>query len=209
MENENQELRISFLRNFIDTIIMSISPQQEITEQKVEMPQKFEMPQNLEVIGGYMPSITEGNEIKIKEISPTMQMTEPRVALTTYPRAMPKPMIRPQMVNHNFQVPPSINLGKISQIFSDPGVSSIECPGPGKNVIVHKSGITQTTQVILNQTDIEEILKIISEKTKIPLGKGIFKAALENMLVTAVISEFVGTRFYIEKLRSPQVPYIR
>ena len=67
MENENQELRISFLRNFIDTIIMSISPQQEITEQKVEMPQKFEMPQNLEVIGGYMPSITEGNEINYRE----------------------------------------------------------------------------------------------------------------------------------------------
>jgi hypothetical protein len=42
----------------------------------------------------------------------------------------------------------------------------------------------------------------ISEQTKIPLIPGIFKAVLNNLIITAVLSDYVGTRFIIQK-RSP------
>ncbi len=182
-------------------------------EIKIKIP---EMQPKPEIIGGYVQSITDMEESKIQT---QPQITKPITPSQIIPPQMPihmtpKPMIRPQIMNNPIQahapftISSAIPLGKLSQIFSDPGVSSIECLGPGKNVIVHKSGITQTTQVILTQNEIDEILKIVSEKTKIPLIKGVFKAALENMLVTAVISEFVGTRFYIEKLRIHNAPHM-
>lgn len=204
MENENQELSVLFLRSFVDTVITSMAIQQAAPEIKIEMPQEQE---KLEIVGEYIPSIIEISE---RKILPTQLIREQQINPLPI-HVAPKPILMSQVMvlpipSHT---PFAIPLGKLSPIFSDPGVSSIECLGPGKNVIVHKSGITQTTQVILNQNEIEEILKIISEKTKIPLIKGVFKAALENMIITAVISEFIGTRFHIEKLRIPAVPHIR
>ena len=212
MENENL-LSVLFLRNFVDTIITNISPQQEATpiqqtitpfQQQEIIPQQTITPhQEMQMTGGYLPSITEMNETKLSSLIKQPQVTSMPIhvtrPITTHMMMTPIPL----------HIPLGIPLGKLSPIFADPCVSSIECPGPGKNVIVHKSGITQTTQIILSQNEIEEILKIVSERTKIPLIKGVFKAAIENLVITAVISEFIGTRFYIEKLRIPNIPHMR
>ena len=69
----------------------------------------------------------------------------------------------------------------------------------GKNIIVYKDGTAQTTPYILDEEEIKEIMQNLSEQTKIPIIQGVFKAAIFDLIITAVISEFVGTRFIIEK----------
>ncbi|MBX4212506.1 hypothetical protein KW787_03580 [Candidatus Pacearchaeota archaeon] len=140
-------------------------------------------------------------------------------------RPIPRPMPRPQMMmpkripepahvvqppqlpppvpayhpSPEIHAPEALGLTKLSTLISDPAVAMIECAGPDKQIIVTKGGVLQTTMTKLNNEEINEIMKEVSEKTKIPIIPGIFKAALDNIIVTAVVSEFVGTRFVIQK----------
>ena len=82
----------------------------------------------------------------------------------------------------------------------DPSVLSVECPGPGRNVLVNRSGVIQTTPLILNKEEIDELMDEISDKTRIPIVSGLFKAAFQDLIMTAVVSEFVGTRFMMQKM---------
>ena len=52
-------------------------------------------------------------------------------------------------------------------------------------------------------------LEIVSEKVRIPLQEGTFRAAVSGFIVDAVISEMIGTRFLIKKRQSnvPQVAF--
>jgi len=96
-----------------------------------------------------------------------------------------------------------IELGnKIVPLLKDPNVFTIESPGPNKHVLVNRGGSIQTTPVTLTKEEISKIMQEISEKTRIPLVPGLFKAAFKNLLITAVVSDFVGTRFLIQK-RTP------
>ncbi|MDO8460232.1 MAG: hypothetical protein Q7S74_03930 [Nanoarchaeota archaeon] len=99
-----------------------------------------------------------------------------------------------------------IDMGRIAQILRDPAVLSVECPGPGKNVLVNKAGLIQATAIKFTKEEINEILNEFAEQTRIPLVQGMFKAAFKDILITAVVSDFVGTRFVIQK-RAPYQLY--
>lgn len=131
--------------------------------------------------------------------------------IITKPRPLfPQPIKR---INVSAPLPTNINQGKnpnieqkidspmqkISHLLEDQYVKSIECKGPGKPIVVLKSGIIQVTNIILSKEEIDSIMKEFSNQTKIPLMEGLFKAVLNNLSITSVISEFVGTRFVIEK----------
>ncbi|MBS3091668.1 hypothetical protein J4217_04460 [Candidatus Pacearchaeota archaeon] len=110
--------------------------------------------------------------------------------------------------NNSYQesiITPLTNLGfgKILPILQDRFVQSIECPGPGKPLIINKSGIIQTSPINLSTEEIMQIMKDISDKTKIPLLTGAFKAAFDRYVMTAVISDYVGTRFVIQRKLNP------
>ncbi len=92
-----------------------------------------------------------------------------------------------------------IALGKINNLLLDPTVQTIECLGSGKQITVYRSGFIQNTNIFLTTDEINKIMLEISTKTKIPIIPGVFKAALSNFIITSVISEFVGTRFIIQK----------
>lgn len=91
------------------------------------------------------------------------------------------------------------DLGRLNQIFHDPTVLSIECPGPDKNVMVNKGNRIETTSIRLTKNEVDTIMQEISSKTRIPLVAGMFKAAHKDMVITAVISDFVGSRFILQK----------
>lgn len=93
----------------------------------------------------------------------------------------------------------SIYLGKVTPILLDPSVFSVECPGPEKNLLVNRGGRIQTATTKLSKEEIDRIIDSFSEKTNIPISQGIFKTAFKDILITAVVSEFAGTRFIIEK----------
>lgn len=212
-DDKEQELRELFLINFVEALIENF-PKDKLQE---EIPEKIEIVQPTIRTIGPIPKQIQPAQLKfgIKETltgpgrnpSFIQPQTEAQFPITT--RQL-KPLIKlapftPQTLRI---LPPqqSPSLIKLFPLLRDPSVTSIECSGPEKNLIVHQLGIIKTIPLILTQKEIDDIMQEFSRRTKIPLIWGVFKAAIDNFTVSAVISEFVGTRFYIEKIPQMNSP---
>lgn len=91
------------------------------------------------------------------------------------------------------------DLGKLNQFLADRELTMIECPGPGKFIFVRKVGRVNLTKISLSQEEIDRVIERFSEKAKIPVIGGVFKASVDDLTISAVISDFVGSRFIISK----------
>ncbi len=98
----------------------------------------------------------------------------------------------------------NINLGELNNIANDPNVLSIECQGPNKNILVKTRSGVKRTKISLDSEQIKKLIQEFSKTAKIPISKGVFKAAVAKFHITAVIPETVGSRFIIEKTQSSQ-----
>jgi len=96
--------------------------------------------------------------------------------------------------------PDNTKLGSLIYLLSDPNVSSLECPGPGKPIVLNKSGNMENSSMTFSQEDIKGVMDEVARKTGQKFDSGFVKAAIGNFIVSAVISEFVGTRFVMQKL---------
>ena len=103
-----------------------------------------------------------------------------------------KPVAKPR--------PAGFALGKIESLLRNKEIQLIECPGPNKNLLIKKYNKINTTRITLNQAEITDILYSFAKEAQIPIVGGILKAAVGDLVVSAVISEFVGSRFIINKL---------
>lgn len=111
------------------------------------------------------------------------------------------PSIGISVVNEELTGVPSID-----KILQDEEVKTIECPGPNKQVLVYKGGKIQAANLTLTADEINNIMANFSKRARIPIGNGFFKAAIDKYLITSVMSEFVGTRFIIQrKSQAPDV----
>ena len=93
----------------------------------------------------------------------------------------------------------SQDYGKITPLLNDPSVSTIECSGAGKPLMIIRAGQKQGTRIALTAEEIKEILHKVSDAVHIPLLEGVFRAAVDNFNINAVISEMIGSRFVIKK----------
>jgi hypothetical protein len=101
-----------------------------------------------------------------------------------------------------------IELGKINPLIGDYKVKTIECYGPGENIIVQGDMGTKKTGIILDKEEIDNIIQRVSRETKIPIQEGIFKVVSGRLIFLAIISEIVGSKFIIKKmLREPTPSY--
>ena len=136
-----------------------------------------------------------------KETSPetSLPIQQENVASLRQTPTIQEPAI--QELSQNIQQPP-INIDpllKLKQFINDKSITRIERPGPDKNLIIRKSGKIIKTPFALSKENINELMKELSYRTKIPLINGIYKAAIDDFIITAVISEYAGTRFHIDK----------
>ncbi len=135
-----------------------------------------------------------------KETRPIMNPSRPMVIPNNSPvKDNMTPSIGITVVNQDLTGVPSID-----KILQDAEVKTVECPGPNKQVLVYKGGKIQAANLTLTADEINNIMGNFSKKARIPIGNGFFKAAIDQFIVTSVMSEFVGTRFIIQ--RKPQVP---
>ncbi len=229
-KDKEKTLGESFLINFIENLIEH-SAKKGIEEPQITLVPAEITPielkeQELKTIEKYEPAlIQEAQKIIYPEKPKKQQKIYPRVISqktkeTMAPSIIPKQENVPIIpINPPEKVAP-IKLQQFSQsmigalqqkpferiqpLLNNPTISSVECPGPGKNIIINKSGLVQTVALTLNQEEIDEIMNEFSSKTKIPLIKGVFRAALGNIIISAVLSDFVGTRFHIEKIHPMQ-----
>lgn len=172
MADEKKRIDEAFLETFVQALVKHsfVGP--------VPQKQPKQEPEHLEK--EYMPSLYAQQPPQIQPMPQTIS-----------PMHMPK---RPQQ-----QRPLDMDLGKITMFLNDPTVISVECPGPEKNIHINRAGRIQTAPIALTTEEIETIMHEISDRTRIPLTQGLFRAVMQEYLITAVISEFVGTRFIIQK----------
>jgi hypothetical protein len=90
--------------------------------------------------------------------------------------------------------------GKIIPLLNDPSVTTIECQGKDKELMIIRAGQRQRTRIVLQDEEITNILDKVADETHIPLIEGIFRASLPEFSVSAVVSKTVGSRFVIKKV---------
>ena len=182
------EFRATFLKLFVQQLIKSsyagASEKNSATTEEIVQEEKVfgknEERKNISTQKNFLPSTIrkENHEDKIPPALISRQPTLPT-----------------QNVSQE-----KINLGKVTQFLLDPTVLSVECPGPNRNILVNRSGIMQTSGTSLTKEEIDNLLKEISNKTRIPIVEGLFKTAFQDLVLTAVVSNFVGSRFVIQKI---------
>lgn len=96
--------------------------------------------------------------------------------------------------------PNGFYLGKVEVLLRDSTIQSIECQGPGKHLLVRRRGKISSTKIVLTPDEIKSLINDFSIQAKIPLVGGILKAAVGDLVISAVTSEFVGSRFIISRL---------
>ncbi len=163
---------------------------------------------------------------KRKEISELKQQEKPQLrqpspqfynpqqmAVSSLPQIkIPEPKLPP-----NFEyLRPSptneeINLKKLNPLLKDNFVKTIECVGPDQNIIVTGAMGRKPTAIKLSKQEILDVLETFAIKAKIPLSKGAFKIAFGNLILSAITSEVVGSKFLIKKMEMarPQAPIRR
>ena len=145
------------------------------------------------------PSKEIGEEFEFKSRAPVM--IKPRVLRIPESR-LPERLqyLKPTFQNIN------IDLQKLNSLINDPVVRTIECNGPGERIVVRVPS-PKYTNIILNKEEIDEIVKIFEEKSKIPALGGIYRVVFGKFIFSAIVSDVIGSKFSIKKIN--YVPLFR
>ncbi len=213
-DSKMNNIRELFLRNFVLSLIKNIPVKESYNKEAMienikptyTSPIEEFIPSTpqLPSLPPIKPIVNINMKNKLFQQSPQIRMQYP-FQMPTHPQSFSiKQGFTPSIVSDVKSPAPnplilSSAFAKINNLLKDPSIQSIECTGQGKPILVNKSGLIQTSNVILTKDEISSILEEISDKTKIPLIQGLFKAMLGNLIITAVISDFVGTRFIMQK----------
>jgi len=101
-----------------------------------------------------------------------------------------------ESIKHTEEIP----MKKIEPMINDNKVKSIESPGPGKYLIVTTPGGKIPSNIILTREDINKIIETFSIKSRIPIIGGIFKAIVDNLVISGINHEASEPRFIITKI---------
>lgn len=215
----NDIQRIIFLKKFTKELIIN-SVKEQVLEKRIEIEklrEKFISPtlspeeafkkiirnqtQEFQPSMQALPSIQGNNYLKPRMFKPMRIM--PR---RTFSPAMQFNQREPESLkNFKFEIQPQarqFSLGKIDLLLRDSMIKMIECPGPGMEILVRKNNKVFRTKISLSQEEITKIIDLFSAQAKIPIVGGIFKAAVGDILISALISEFVGSKFIITGISS-------
>lgn len=149
---------------------------------------------------------------KTKEISELKPKINPALNSTKYlsPQfALPQIKIPETRLPTNFEyLKPSpteeeIDLKKLNILIKDPLVKMIECTGAQQGIIVSGGMGRKPTNIKLSNQEIKEILEAFSSAAKIPLSKGVFKIAFGKLILSAIVSDVVDSKFIIKKMETP------
>ncbi len=150
-------------------------------EKKLELLQREELPEKKQALD------IKKNFASLKKTRPVLRIPETRLP-QTFQYLKPTPTKK------------EIELGKLNILIQDPLIKVIECNGPDENIIVHGSIGTKPTRITLSKQEIDEIIDAFSKTAKIPKDEGIFKAVAGNLILSAIISDIIGSKFIIKKM---------
>ncbi len=137
-------------------------------------------------------------------IKPQLLMKSAVKQIARPPLLIPEPKL-PSHLEYLKPVPAittEIDLFKLNQLIKDPAVRIIE-GNPDEKVRVTGAMGTKQADIVLNKEDIDRIINRFSELSKIPVSEGVYRVAVGNLILSAVISEIIGSKFVIKKVIAP------
>jgi len=151
-----------------------------------------------------------------REPLPIQKQRRPRPLLIPSGRGRAPPIIRPQTT---YRAPPQqvtqtpvpaprgqLELGKLNPLIQDPAIQTIECNGTNEHIIIRGNTGSRTTNIILTKEEIDQVLNAFSQSTRIPIEEGVVKIALGRLLLSAIVSDVVGSKFIIKKMAVQMAP---
>ncbi len=94
-----------------------------------------------------------------------------------------------------------LGFDKLIQLLGDASVTRIEYQAGNKPLLITRFGQTFPSKIIISEPEAMEVLEEFSKQAKIPLVKGIFRVGIRNLMVFAVVSDFIKPRFVVQKTR--------
>ncbi len=158
-------------------------------------PQTTQIQKNPQLLPSLKPNTTQFIPLKQPLLPLTPPVSRP---LPLRPAAYQSSMPPRPTVPQNAQAITFTNQ-IIQQWLNDPRVQSVECPGPGKPLVIVKQNRPQVTSQSLDREAILAFLQEVAQKTKIPIGEGLYKAIIGPYIITAVLSEMIGNRYIIQR----------
>lgn len=123
-----------------------------------------------------------------KILPPTLQIPEERLPFQfQYLKPTPKEA--------------EIDLGRLNPLIQDPLIKEIECNGSDENIIVHLTAGRMPVELMLTKDEIKDIMKKFSEATKIPMHQGVYKVVFGKLILSAIISDVIDSKFIIKKMK--------
>ncbi len=144
-------------------------------------------------------------EMTLQPVIQPLRLT--KSALRKFTSPTPKQLFipEPKLPSHLEYLKPiptpgvEIDLFKINPLIKDPAVRLIEV-NPDEKVMVSGTMGTKPTDIILTKDDIDRVINKFSEVSKIPTTEGIYRVVVGNLILSAIISETIGSRFTIKKM---------
>ena len=221
LNGSSEQFKALFLLNFTKELIKH-SHQGEILSLQGEVEEKeFEKEksslhltprndvsnfQRLEQIQQKVPVLQPKLPIKLKPVVELQQkrpLQPPKVSTLNPPKKLlvPEPNLPPELS----YLKPSptateLELGKLQALINDPLVRAVECAGADEKIIVHGNMGTQPTNTVLSKDEIDGILSEFSNKSRIPVQEGVFRVAVGRLVLSAVVSNVVSSKFIIKKM---------
>ena len=166
-------------------------PLEKIEDKKFDSDvQPEEVPKgNVYLNQGYLPSIKSLPPQKLIKmpLAPAIRMSAPRLPpRLNYLRPTPRKL--------------ALDLGALNPILKDPFVTSIECDGEGKSLIAKTKTGAKKINIKLYKDQINEILNKFSKGARIPLIEGTLKIVLGSLILSAIYSTDISSRFIIRKM---------
>ena len=198
--------RILFLIEFVAEIVTHSAEDERLKKlikvERIKRKLVPEPPVDLSPIGKSI--IFEQEFKKSKPIKPVNQVFHrkqpPRKVYKTPGETITK-NIKHSLMGHQTRPNEEI-IADLNKIINDKNVQMIECPGPGRNILVKVKNDVNLTKLILNEAEIKNVIIYFSDYARIPIVGGILKTSIESMMISAVVSDYAGSRFIINK-RSP------
>jgi hypothetical protein len=156
------------------------------------------------------PSIQtlEPTQKPIVKLSAPVQVFQSKATIKNAPRKniqkrlfIPEPKF-PQHLSYLSPLPSQkidIDLWKLNPLIKDPAVRVIEA-NPDEKIIVSGTMGTKPTAIVLSREDIDRVIEKFSEISKIPANEGVYRVIVGNLILAAIVSKVVGSRFIIRKM---------
>jgi len=202
--------RKKFLNNFTNEILAIVKNQQDSEEAARKAQERINRERDIQrltkkyIAPEPKPTTVESEAMEIKkEIVKKPEQRKP-IERPISKQATQIPTYKPMPGGKTIKEP--FDLNKIQVLLDDPEVTSIECQGENKELIIKKRNQLMKTEIKLEKKDILEVIKQFSEKARIPLIEGLLRARVGDLQISAVVSEVTSSRFLITRVPLAQRP---